>query len=86
VIDDILELGGKSGEIHFRIWKKLAKNMLVTKVLFVWVNYKNDFVKGLVEWGLALPNIVNDLDFVKKWDILIFEWRRAKRWLDRFVK
>jgi hypothetical protein len=39
----------------------------------------------LIEWGLALSNVVDNLDFVKKWDILIFEWRRAKRWLEKFL-
>jgi hypothetical protein len=85
VIDDILELWEKSKDIHFKIWKKLARNKLVTKVFFVWVNYKENFVNGLIDWWLRLSDIVNNLEFVGKNDILLFEWRKAKLELNKFL-
>ena len=68
VMDDILELGKESEQIHYNLWKKIASEELADKVLFVWVNYKSDFEKGLREWGFAEEQIL------AREDLLVLQW------------
>lgn len=85
IVDDILELWEKAKEVHFELWKKIWKNKLCDKVLYVWVNYKNEFIKWLITGWFKFNNIINDLNKIKKWDILLFEWRKAKLNLNQIL-
>ncbi len=85
IMDDILELWSKGKEIHFELWKKIAKKELCNKVFYVWINYKDDFTKWLISWWFKLNNVINNLNKIKKDDILLFEWRRAKLNLNQLL-
>ena len=85
IIDDILELWKESKDIHFKIWKKIAKENLATKIVYVWVNYKKDFVEWLLEWWFGICDVYSDLLFVWKGDILLFEGRKAQTLLNNFL-
>ena len=86
VLDDILELWKQSENIHFEIWKKIAKNKIVNKVLFCGVNYKENFIEWLIEWWFDKNNIINNLDNILKKSVILFEWRNAKRYLNKINK
>lgn len=85
VIDDILELWDKSNEIHFEIWKKIAKKKLADKIIYTWINYKSDFIKWLISWWFKISNIINNLDFVTN-SIILLEWRKSKTLLNKYYK
>jgi len=85
IVDDILELWNKSKELHFDLWKKIAKRKLCDKVLYVGINYKNEFTKWLISWWFKFNDIIENLDKIKKDDILLFEWRRAKLNLNQIL-
>jgi len=88
VLDDILELWEKAWEIHYNLAKEIAENKQVNKVLYVWVNYKDSFEKGLIEWGFNKENILSteELNPVKIWNnsVILFEGKKAKTILDKF--
>jgi len=87
VLDDILELWKKAEEIHYNIAKEIAINKQVDKVLFVWVNYKEDFEKGLVYWGFNKNNIMSTEDFSPLQNsVILFEGRNAKKYLNKLSK
>jgi hypothetical protein len=85
IIDDILELWKKSRDIHYKIAKKIAKKKLATEIMYVWVNYKTEFIAWLIEWWMKLSNMHSNFNFIKKGDILLFEWRKARIYLNRFL-
>ena len=85
IIDDILELWKKSRQIHYDIGKKVAKEKLATKIVYVWVNYRKDFINGLVDWWFNISSIYYDLSFIEKWDVLLFEWRKSQILLNKFL-
>jgi UDP-N-acetylmuramoyl-tripeptide--D-alanyl-D-alanine ligase len=85
IIDDILELWKDSKGIHYKIAKKIAQKKLAAEVVYVWVNYKTDFVAWLIEWWMKLSNIHSNLDFIQKGDVLLFEWRKARFYLNKFL-
>ena len=85
ILDDILELWNKSSEVHFNIWKKIGQKKMVDKIMYVWINYKQDFIKWLVSGGFKLSNLIDDLKLSEKNDILIFEWRKAKLSLNQIL-
>ena len=75
VMDDILELWNKSEWIHYAIWEYIARRNKVSKILFCGINYKESFIKWLLEWGFNSNNLLNNLDNPKK-DSIIFESRK----------
>lgn len=80
VMDDILELWKQSKKIHFKLWKKIAKSNSVHKIMYVWVNFKKDFYYWLNDWGFDISNnIINSLDNINKWDIVLLEWKWSKK-------
>ncbi|MFK7780418.1 MAG: UDP-N-acetylmuramoyl-tripeptide--D-alanyl-D-alanine ligase [Candidatus Gracilibacteria bacterium] len=83
VMDDILELGRDAKNIHYVVGKFIAKRNDISKVLFCGVNYKKDFIKGLVDGGFLKKNIVRTLDKVEKNSIILFEGRGSGKYLDK---
>ena len=87
ILDDILELGKQAKNIHYELWKKIAKNKLVGKVLYIWINYKESFVKWLLEWWFKNENILKIEEFSSlNKSVILFEWRNAKKYLDKLNK
>lgn len=86
VLDDILELWKQAEKIHFNIWKKIAEEKLVDKVLFCWANYKDSFVNWLIELWFNEENILVNLDEISENSIILFEWRNAKKYLNKINK
>jgi UDP-N-acetylmuramyl pentapeptide synthase len=86
VLDDILELWKDSEIIHFNIWKKIAENKIIDKILFCWVNYKESFIKWLLEWWFKKEDIISNLNNVKEKSVILFEWRNAKKYLNKIIK
>ena len=86
VLDDILELWEKAWEIHHNLAKEIAENKQVDKVLYVWVNYEDDFEKGLIDWGFDKENILSTKSFspLIKSSVILFEGKKAKTILDKF--
>jgi len=85
IVDDILELWDKAKDLHFELWRKIWKNKLCDKVLYVWINYKKEFTKWLITGWFKFNDIIDDLNKIKKDDILLFEWRRAKLNLNQIL-
>lgn len=79
VIDDILELWKESKTIHYSIWKKIAEDNLVNKIVYVWINYKTSFIKWLIDWKFDKNNILNNITSIDKDSIFLLEWRNAKK-------
>jgi len=50
VVDDILELGKEAKQTHIDIWKKIAEEKIVDKVIFCWTNYYDYFIEWLNSW------------------------------------
>ncbi len=96
VLDDILELWRESESIHFEIAKKIAKKKQVDKILFVWVNYKKSFIDWLIEWWFDEKNILSFFSIKgdtleewkgdRLWNVILFEWRNAKKYLNKLNK
>lgn len=92
ILDDVLELW-KIAEIkHYEIWKKIAKEKIFKEVLFVWVNYRESFVKGLLENWFKKENIFSPLnhplqegDITEK-TLILFMGRGGKKYFDIFNK
>lgn len=78
VVDDILELWKDAKNIHERIWFKIAKESLVDKIYLVWVNYKKQLIKWLLDWGFLEENILTNLKNIDSDTIFLLEWRNAK--------
>ncbi|MDD3144683.1 MAG: Mur ligase family protein [Candidatus Gracilibacteria bacterium] len=85
IMDDILELGKKSAEIHFEIGKKIAKKKLVDKVFYVGINNKKDFINGLISGGYKIENIIENLNKIGKNDVLLFEGRKSQLQLKNLI-
>ena len=83
VMDDILELWNDAKLIHYEIWKLIAKNNKINNVLFCWVNYKDSFEEWLIKWWFNKKNIINNLDNYWKESIILFEWKKAWKYLDK---
>ncbi len=92
ILDDVLELW-KIAEIkHYEIWKKIAKEKIFKEVLFVWVNYRESFVKGLLENWFKKENIFSPLnhplqegDITEK-TLILFMGRGGKKYFNIFNK
>lgn len=85
IVDDILELWNQAKEIHFNIAKKIAKQKLVDKVFYVWVNYKKEFVKWLIKWWIWTNNLIHNISQIDKKDNILLEWRRAWFYLKKLL-
>ncbi len=85
VMDDILELGKESEQVHYDLWKKIAAEKLADKVLFVWVNYKSDFEKGVNDAGVGCK-CIHTLQDTQDQRVILFEWRNAKKYLQKLKK
>ena len=86
VLDDILEIWKQSKEIHYEIWKKIAKEKLVNKIFFVWVNYKKNIEKWLKENWFTINNILNTLENIEDKSTILFEWKKSKNYLNNISK
>lgn len=87
VLDDILELWKEAEKIHFNIWKKIAEKKICDKVLFCWVNYKESFVKWLIDWWFKKDDILSTEGFrpLQK-AVILFEGRWSKKYLNKLNK
>lgn len=81
IIDDILELWEQSENIIKKIWKKIWEKKLVDKVFYVWVNYNAHFINWLIKWWFNSKNIINNINQIKKHDIVLLEWRKSWKYL-----
>ena len=86
VMDDILELWKKSKGIHYAIWEYIARRAKISKILFCWINYKESFIKWLVDWGFNTNDILNNLDNPEKDSIILFEWRNSWKYLEKLIQ
>lgn len=86
VVDDILELWKKSKDIHFEIWRKIAEKKLCDKVLFVWTNYRKDFVNWLIFWKFNKENLLTNLNIIGNNGIVLFEWRKTREYIEKITK
>ncbi len=86
VLDDILELWKESEKIHYNIAKQISKNKLIDKILFIWVNYKDSFKKGLIDGWLKKENILINLENIDNNTVILFEWRKSKKFFNRTKK
>ena len=82
VVDDILELWKEAHNIHFKLWNKIATDSLADKVLFCWVNYREDFVSWLLNWGFEGHQIISDLSDISDTATILFEGRKAWTLID----
>jgi UDP-N-acetylmuramoyl-tripeptide--D-alanyl-D-alanine ligase len=83
IMDDIFELWNKSEEIHINLWKKIAEEWKVDKVLFIWSNFEKYFINWLLKWWFQKENIIKWLNEIEKWSTILFEWRTSKKYLDK---
>lgn len=82
IVDDILELWKNSKKVHFELWKKIWDSKKIDKVLFVWENYKKEFIDWLIFSWFDKENILKDLLNISGTWILLFEWRKARKFID----
>lgn len=83
VLDDILELWKEAKNIHFEIWKKIAEEKLIDKIVLVWVNYKKYFINWLINWWFKSENILKNLEKIDKNSVILFEWRGTRKVLEK---
>lgn len=81
VLDDILELGKESENIHFNIWKEIGEEKAVDKILFCGANYRKYFINWLLEGWFNKENILFHLNDITWKNILLFEGKRAHSYL-----
>lgn len=83
VLDDILELWKDSKRIHFELWKKISNYKNINFILYVWKNYKKDFLKWLTKWWFDKKWIINkiDLNILNEKYTILFEWRWSKKYI-----
>ncbi|MDQ7009116.1 MAG: UDP-N-acetylmuramoyl-tripeptide--D-alanyl-D-alanine ligase [Candidatus Gracilibacteria bacterium] len=86
VLDDILELGKQSENIHKNIGKKIAEEKIVDQILFCGFNYKKNFIEGLLEGGFNKKNIILNLNEISEKSVILFEGRNAKKYLNKYLK
>lgn len=87
VMDDILELWKDANKIHYDLWKYISKKFSLDKMLFCWVNYRDDFVRWLLDWGYKKSDILSSLSPLPKKDLVIlFEWRNSRKYLMKLWK
>jgi len=85
ILDDILELGKKSRKIHYKLWKKIAKSKLSDKILYIWVNYKPDFLNWLFDGWYNTTSIINNISEIDKKSVILFEWRGTRKYINNFT-
>ena len=86
IMDDIFELWKRSEEIHVKLWKRIAEEWKVNKVLFIWSNFWGYFKKWLLDWWFLEINILNRIQEIEKWSTILFEWRTSRKYLDKIIK
>lgn len=83
VMDDILELWDKSTEIHYELWKKIAKEKLIDYFIFSGVNYGEHIKKWLIENWFNKNNIIKNLDTISTKSVILLEWRKSRNYLNK---
>lgn len=83
VMDDILELWREANDIHFLVWKYLAEINKFDKILFSWINYKDYFIKWLLDWWYSKENIIYEIEKIEEKTIILFEWRNSEKYLNK---
>lgn len=86
IVDDILELWKDSKLILHSIWKRIAKEKMVDKIHYVWVNYKSAFQNWLFDWWFNTDKLINHHDMYDEWSVILFEWRNSKKYFDKINK
>ena len=82
VLDDILELWWKSEKIHFKLWQNIWKRD-ITEIFLIWKNYSDSVKKWLLDSWFKWK-IETTFEYEDKWKtIILFEWRGAKKYLDK---
>lgn len=79
VMDDILELWQDSEKIHYEIWTEIWHYF--DKIMFVWINYKKSFLKGIkkVNCDWKIINKIESTNHEKT--IILYEWKKASKFL-----
>ena len=83
ILDDILELWKDSVKIHYELAKNIAKKD-INYILYCWINYKEAFEKWLIDWWFKSEQIINSTENIKKWSIILFEWRNTLKYINNF--
>lgn len=81
VVDDILELWKDAEKIHYNLWKKIASEKLADNIIFVWVNYKTNFINWLIDWWFEKEKILKTIDSNLESSTILFEWRNAGKYI-----
>jgi len=84
ILDDVIELWKDAKSIHYNIWLKVAKSKILDKIVYVWINYKKEFTKWLIDWWFDKKNILSNIKTINKNTIILLEWRWA--WKFNFFK
>lgn len=89
VLDDIIELGKETKNIHNKIWMNLSGTWL-DYIMLVWKNYSKIVLNSLLEANFPEYKIIKNTEelreILKKWNnVAIFEWRETKKYLDKIM-
>lgn len=80
-LDDILELWKDSGNIHYELAKNIAKTK-IKYILYCWINYKDYFIKWLIDWWFKKEQIINSTENISKWSVILLEWRKSLKYIN----
>ena len=81
ILDDILELWPISKDFHFELWKDIAKKYNKIQILYIWINYKKEFIKWLINWWYEKSLILKNQYTIIPWSTILFEWRGTRKYL-----
>ncbi|QFR39244.1 hypothetical protein A9Q91_03335 [Candidatus Gracilibacteria bacterium 28_42_T64] len=83
ILDDILELGKESAYIHNSIGKRIAQTHSLAGIYYVGVNYKKDFINGLIDGGYSEEKILKNLKNINEKSVMLFEGRRSAKYISK---
>lgn len=82
ILDDILELWKISKDFHYELWIDIAKKYNKIQILYIWVNYKEEFIKWLIDWWYKKSLILKNQYMIEDKSVILFEWRGTRKYLD----
>ncbi|MDA9129162.1 UDP-N-acetylmuramoyl-tripeptide--D-alanyl-D-alanine ligase [Candidatus Gracilibacteria bacterium] len=85
ILDDVLELGRNSAQIHKELGEKIAQDIRGYYILYVGRNYKKEFLAGLTAGGFSEKNILGELPELIGKNTLLFEGRETQKLLNKYL-
>lgn len=82
ILDDILELWKISKDFHYELWLEISKKYSKIEILYIWVNYKKEFIKWLIDWEYKKSLIIKSQYMINDKGTILFEWRWTSKYLD----